>query len=181
MTRHNPSINPEAGYLDIPKRYESVTYTKEWGQPTGFSNRVWDAKAGKFADEVIEDERKAKLFTKVDKELKDLQAGKGDRPANTFPLPVKSSESKLVSPTQAVVRTHIHSSGKKTTESRYYQIGKTGYTEREYQEKLNNGCAYCSIQSDLKDPVNWLSQDDHLCEDCNGNLEISQYCNAMMG
>lgn len=56
-----------------------------------------------------------------------------------------------------------------------FEIKDKLFSRKEYQRKLEKGCAWCSSQADLADKVNWHTYDEYVCADCYADPEVKQY------
>ena len=50
-----------------------------------------------------------------------------------------------------------------------------------YENRLNQGCAWCSAKSDIEEDVDWLYHDVYLCEDCKSNTECLTFLKEYYG
>lgn len=56
-----------------------------------------------------------------------------------------------------------------------YTINNKDYTRDQYERLLEKGCAWCSVQADLAEKVQWFGSEDYLCEACASDEEIKAY------
>lgn len=58
-----------------------------------------------------------------------------------------------------------------------YKTFNETVSKKEYQRKLENGCAWCSSQAVVTDKVRWLSNTEYICSDCLSDPEVKAYLN----
>lgn len=57
----------------------------------------------------------------------------------------------------------------------FFWIHNRAFDKKELEKKLEKGCAWCSVQGEITEKIDWLNLEDYLCESCVANPEVQEY------